>query len=122
MSKDAVSFGSWLADQEYKYTEHGDTAWLLDMLGNSLELATEDATGKSLDSEHIKQTLQLMQHTPRLLRFILRALTLLHSTRTDPADKIAGVKMLLQEVAGDCIGSDNWRQVAAAVSKRQAEE
>lgn len=113
-----------MADQEYRYDELGEDAWLLDVMGNYLaEGVTEDSEGKALATDQMKETLMLMQHAPRLLRFVLRALELLSITNTkmSPAEKVKAVTVLLEEVAGNCLGQHQWRQVAVAVRRRQVE-
>jgi hypothetical protein len=124
MSISAADFGKWLADQEYRYDEMGEEAWLLDVMGNYLaEGVTDDSEGRSLENEQMKEALTLMQHAPRLLRFTLRALELLTLTATkmSPEEKIKAVTVLLEEVAGNCLGQQQWRQVALEVRRRQAE-
>lgn len=122
MESSAANYGNWLADQEYRYDEMGENAWLLDVMGTYLaEGVSEDSEGRCLSTEHMKQTLQLMQHAPRLLRFVLRGLQLLNGTKQSPAEKNAALKLLLEEVAGNCLGQHQWPQVALAVRRRQAE-
>lgn len=122
MSTSTLEFGKWLADQEYRFDSMGEEAWLLDAAGNYIaEGVSQDSEGKCLSNDEMKQALDLMQHAPRLLRFVLRTLKVLDNATLNDTRKLEAVKLMLKEVAGNCLGNHNWLEVALAVRRQQAE-
>lgn len=119
----AFNFGAWLADQEWHFAEDGQWAWILnDENRYLLEGIYEDSEERLVPNPEMKLALQLMAHAPKLIRFTLRALELLHGPGAAPL-KVAQTKLLLEELAGTTLRYlpvESWQQLARDVQHRQA--
>lgn len=117
-----AAYGKWLADQDWNFEEDGQWAWLLNDKGNYLvEGVYADSEARQVPNEEMKQAMRLMQHAPRLLRFVLRGLELLDDATVNDARKVEHVQLLLAEVAANCLrGQGEPLDVARAVEQRQA--
>ena len=118
----AAAFGQWLADQDWHFADDGPWAWLLTADHRYLvEGVREDSEGLLVPNEEMKQALRLMQHAPRLLRFVLRGLELLDDATLNDSTKTAHLQLLLGEVAGECLRDQgDALTVARAVEDWQA--
>lgn len=115
-------FGAWLADQEWAFDTDGEIAWVLDEDGRYLaEGIYEDSENRMVPNEEMKRALRLMQHAPRMLRFMLRAMKALDNATLNDSTKLEHVQGLLAEVVGQALaGQGAPLDVARAVQDRQA--
>lgn len=115
-------FGAWLADQEWTFDADGEVAWVLDEDGRYLaEGIYEDSENRMVPNEEMKRALRLMQHAPRMLRFLLRALEAVDNATLNDSTKLEHVQGLLAEVVGQALaGQGAPLDVARAVQHRQA--
>lgn len=117
-----AAFGKWLADQEWNFDEDGELTWILnDDHRYLVEGVFEDSEERLVPLSEMKEALRLMQHAPRLLRFVLRGLELLDNATLNDSNKVKHLQLLLSEVAGNCLrGQGAPLDVARAVAERQA--
>lgn len=117
-----AAYGQWLADQEWNFSEDGQWAWILNDDNRYLvEGVSEDSDERLVANGEMKEALRLMQHAPRLLRFVLRGLELLGDAALNNPTKVEHLQLLLSEVAGSCLrGQGAPLDVARAVENRQA--
>lgn len=82
---------------------------------------SEDSDERLVANCEMKEALRLMQHAPRLLRFVLRGLELLGDAVLNNPAKVEHLQLLLSEVAGSCLcGQGAPLDVARAVENWQA--
>jgi len=117
-----AAYGKWLADQDWNFDEDGGYSWILNDENRYLvEGVFEDSEERLVPLPEMKQAMRLMQHAPRLLRFVLRGLELLDDATVNDARKVEHVQLLLAEVAANCLrGQGEPLDVARAVEERQA--
>lgn len=117
-----AAYGKWLADQEWNFDEDGEMAWILNDENRYLvEGVFQDSEERLVPLDEMKQALRLMQHAPRLLRFVLRGLELLADAKAKDSTKVEHLQLLLSEIAGNCLrGQGAPLDVARAVEDRQA--
>lgn len=117
-----ADYGKWLADQEWNFDEDGAIAWILNDENRYLvEGVYEDSDARLVPNGEMKEALRLMQHAPRLLRFVLRGLELMDNATLNDSTKLEHLQMLLSEVAVNCLGGQGAPlDVARAVKNRQA--
>ena len=118
---EVATYGRWLAELNWKFSDQDENAWVVDADGRYIaEGVVEDSEQLLLPVEQMHNALQLMQHAPRLLRFVLRGLEVFDSPGLSDKTMLEHLRLLLEEVAGDCLKNvGKPREVARAVEQAQ---